>query len=62
MSGVTMLLHGNGPPQSALVLDDLKPGDTAATVALWFGGGTEAYFANLRLWERLAPSLPPRSR
>jgi hypothetical protein len=36
-------------PQPALVVNDLKLGETPGAVALWIGPGTEAYFANLRI-------------
>ena len=49
VSGVKMRLYVNGASQPALVVNDLKHGDSTGSVALWIGPGTEAYFANLRL-------------
>jgi hypothetical protein len=49
VSGVKVRLYVNDSPQPALVVNDLKHGDSEGAVALWIGPGTEAYFANLRL-------------
>ena len=49
VSGVKLRLYVNGAPQSVLIVNDLKHGDSEGAVALWIGLGTEAYFANLRL-------------
>jgi len=49
VSGVSMRLHVNDSPQPALIVNDLKHGDSEGAVALWIGLGTEAYFANLRI-------------
>ena len=51
VSGVKARLYVNGAPQPVLVVNDLKLGDSNGAVALWIGGGTEAYFTNLRLSE-----------
>ena len=47
--GVKARLYVNGAPQPALIVNDLKLGDSEGAVALWIGVGTEAYFANLHL-------------
>jgi hypothetical protein len=44
-------LYVNGGPQPALVVNDLKLGDSKGAVALWIGLGTEAYFSELRVSE-----------
>lgn len=49
VSGVKARLYVNDSLQPALVVNDLKHGDSEGAVALWIGLGTEAYFANLRL-------------
>lgn len=51
VSGVKARFYVNDSPQPALVVNDLKHGDSRGAVALWIGMGTEAYFANLRLSE-----------
>jgi hypothetical protein len=51
VNGVKARLYVNGAPQPALVVNDLKLGDSKGGVALWIGVGTEAYFANLRMSE-----------
>ncbi|MFY9727483.1 MAG: family 16 glycoside hydrolase [Bryobacteraceae bacterium] len=51
VSGAQARLYVNGSPQPVLVVNDLKLGDSKGAVALWIGGGTEAYFTNLRLSE-----------
>jgi hypothetical protein len=53
VSGLTMKLYVNGASQPALIVSDLKMGDSKGGVALWVGLGTEAYFANLRVTERI---------
>ncbi len=49
VSGVKARLYVHGATQPALIVNDLKLGDSKGAVALWIGLGTEAYFANLRL-------------
>jgi hypothetical protein len=49
VSGVELRLYVNDSPQPALLVNDLKHGDSEGAVALWIGPGTEGYFANLRL-------------
>jgi len=49
VSGVKARLYVHGAAQPALIVNDLKLGDSKGAVALWIGLGTEAYFANLRL-------------
>jgi len=49
VSDVKGRLYVNDSTQPALIVNDLKRGDSQGSVALWIGMGTEAYFANLRL-------------
>ena len=49
VSGVKARLYVNKSPEPALIVNDLKHGDSKGTVALWIGIGTEAYFADLKL-------------
>lgn len=49
VSDVKARLYVNNSPQPALVVNDLKHGDSEGAVALWIGMGTEAYFTYLRL-------------
>jgi hypothetical protein len=49
VNGVKARLYVNGAPQPALIVNDLKLGDSSGAVALWIGVGTEAYFRGLRL-------------
>jgi len=42
-------LYVNGSEQPALIVNDLKQGQTKGSVALWFGSGTVAHFSNLRI-------------
>lgn len=49
VNGTKMRFYVNGASQPALLVNDLKLGDTTGPVALWIGVGTEAYFANLRI-------------
>lgn len=51
VTGMKMRLFVNGALQPALIVNDLKMGDTQGGVALWVGAGTEAYFTNLRITE-----------
>lgn len=40
-------LYINNAPQPCLIVNDLKLGETSGKIALWIGGGTIAYFADL---------------
>jgi hypothetical protein len=45
VSGIRAFLYVDGAEQPCLVVNDLKLGHTRGQIALWIGGGTEAYFA-----------------
>ena len=47
VSGIRAQLHVNGAEQPCLVVNDLKLGETRGQIALWIGGGTEAYFSKV---------------
>ncbi len=47
VEGTTAQLFVHGSEQPALIVNDLKLGDSRGQVALWIGLGTEAYFSNL---------------
>jgi hypothetical protein len=47
--GRTAKLYVNGAAQPALIVNDLKHGETGGAVALWGHTTTDAYFANLRV-------------
>jgi hypothetical protein len=47
VSGIQARLYVNGAEQPCLVVNDLKLGETQGQIALWIGGGTEAYFSTL---------------
>lgn len=49
VEGVKMRLFVNGAQQPTLIVNDLKMGDTAGSIGLWIGVGTEAYFAALKI-------------
>jgi hypothetical protein len=49
VAGRKARLFVHDAPQPALVVNDLKLGETQGAVALWIGPGTEAYFSNLRV-------------
>jgi hypothetical protein len=49
VSGTKAQLYVNGARQPALIVNDLKLGDSKGAVALWIGLGTEAYFTDLRV-------------
>jgi hypothetical protein len=53
VNDATMKLYVNGAPQPALIVNDLKMGDAQGRVALWVGLGTEAYFADLHVIDRI---------
>jgi hypothetical protein len=42
-------LYVNGVAQPALVVNDLKQGQSKGAVALWIGTGTVAHFSNVRI-------------
>jgi hypothetical protein len=46
---VTARLFVNGGSQPALIVNDLKGGDTSGAIALWSYTSTEAYFSNLKV-------------
>jgi len=45
VSGIQASLHVNAAAHPCLVVNDLKLGDSHGQIALWIGGGTEAYFS-----------------
>ena len=47
VSGAKALLYVNGASQPALVVNDLKLGDSHGQIGLWAHVTTEAYFSNL---------------
>lgn len=49
VSGVRAQLYVNGVDQPCLIVNDLKLGDTAGTIALWIGAGTEAHFSEIEV-------------
>jgi len=49
VDGTTARLFVHGAQQPALVVNDLKHGDSSGLVALWIGPGTEGYFAGLTI-------------
>ena len=49
VKGTTARLFVHGAAQPALVVNDLKLGDSAGAVALWIGPGTEGYFTGLSI-------------
>jgi hypothetical protein len=56
VEGTRTRLYVNNATQPALVLDDLKQGDSEGKIALWVGPGTVAYFAGLRI-DNAAPTM-----
>ena len=52
VEGTTARLFVHDAPQPALVVTDLKLGDSSGGVALWIGSGTEGFFSNLRVTPR----------
>ena len=42
----------NRAEQPALIVNDLKGRARGGAVALWIGGGTDGYFANLKIERR----------
>jgi hypothetical protein len=49
VTGTKARLFVNGAPQPALVVNDLKLGETHGAIALWSHTYTNGYFANLRV-------------
>ena len=47
VSGLRAELYINGAEQPCLIVNDLKLGETQGQIALWIGGGTEAYFSTV---------------
>jgi len=45
VSGIRASLHVNAAEHPCLVVNDLKLGNSHGQIALWIGGGTEAYFS-----------------
>lgn len=56
VSGTRAQLYVNGSAQPVLIVNDLKLGESAGTVALWIGSGTEAWFSNVRVQAAAPPS------
>jgi hypothetical protein len=49
VDGSTARLFVHDAPQPALVVNDLKLGESEGGIALWIGAGTEGFFSNLRV-------------
>jgi hypothetical protein len=49
VSGTKAQLYVNGAAQPALVVNDLKLGDSHGQIALWAHNSTDAYFSNLTI-------------
>jgi hypothetical protein len=49
VSGTKARLYVNGAPQPALIVNDLKLGESRGKIALWARISSEAYFSNLRV-------------
>jgi len=47
VSGSRAKLYVNGAAQPALIVNDLKNGDSRGMIGLWVGSGTEAYFTDV---------------
>jgi len=47
--GVTARLFINGAPQPALIVNDLKHGDSSGAIALWVGPGSIGHFSAVRI-------------
>jgi hypothetical protein len=56
VDGTRARLYINNATQPALVLDDLKQGDSEGAIALWVGPGTIAHFTALRV-DNTAPAM-----
>ena len=55
VDGTTARLFVHGAEQPALVVTDLKLGDSTGGVALWIGPGTEGYFTGLTVRSEQKP-------
>ena len=49
VQGTTARLYVHGASQPALIVNDLKLGDSSGDVSLWIGPGTEGYFTGLSI-------------
>jgi hypothetical protein len=49
VEGTRARLFVHGAPQPALIVNDLKLGDSSGGVALWIGAGTDGYFSGLKI-------------
>ncbi len=49
VTGVTARLFVNGAPQPALIVNDLKRGDSSGGIAYWVGPGTVGHFRALEV-------------
>jgi hypothetical protein len=47
VTGTKALLYVNGASQPALVVNDLKLGESHGQIGLWAHSTTDAYFSNL---------------
>jgi hypothetical protein len=56
VDGTRARLFINNAPQPALVLDDLKQGDSEGAIALWVGPGTVAHFTAVRV-DKVTPAM-----
>jgi hypothetical protein len=56
VEGTKARLYINNAAQPALVLDDLKQGDSEGSIALWVGPGTVAHFTSLHI-DNATPNL-----
>ena len=56
VQGTAARLYVHGAPQPALIVNDLKLGDSSGDVALWIGPGTEGYFTGLSI--KAEPAKP----
>lgn len=52
VDGSRASLYVNGAAQPCLIVNDLKHAARGGSIALWIGGGTEAFFSNLRIERR----------
>ena len=52
VQGTKARLYVNGAAQPALIVNDLKAGDSSGAVALWIGPGTVAHFADVKIARR----------
>jgi hypothetical protein len=49
VEGTKAHLYVNDAPQSCLIVNDLKHGESRGSIALWIGTGTDAHFADLKI-------------